>query len=97
MDLGAIHLEKYGRASALSSKEYTVGNNRTDLEASYYNELEALSLYSKACTVLEFPIFKSNFAVFNDTALHFLAKNTPLPKISETKPRYQLFKHEIVM
>ncbi|EFO27057.2 hypothetical protein LOAG_01424 [Loa loa] len=91
------HLARY-EESVLSPEECSLKEcNVTDLEMSNYNELHSLSLYSKVCTLLEFPIFKSNFAVFNDTALHFLSQNTPLPEISEAKPKYRLFRHEIVI
>lgn len=71
-------------------------NNQIHLTVSACSELQALFLYSKLCTLLEFPIFKSNFAVFNDTALHFLPENAPIPKISEARPKYGLHRHEIV-
>ncbi|VDO40096.1 unnamed protein product [Onchocerca flexuosa] len=86
------------RYSELSPNECTVREcNLKDLKNSDLNELEALLLYSKVCTVLEFPIFKSNFAVFNDTAVHFLLQNSQVPKISEAKPKYRLFRHEIMI
>lgn len=92
MDLAAQHLDKY-EESVLTPEECNV----KDLEKSDCSELQALSLYSRVCTLLKFPIFKSNFAVFNDTALHFLSQNAPLPEISETRPNYRLFRHEIVI
>uniref|UniRef100_A0A0R3RFH7 SRR1 domain-containing protein n=1 Tax=Elaeophora elaphi TaxID=1147741 RepID=A0A0R3RFH7_9BILA len=97
MDLAAKDLRKYEK-TALGFKGRAVRKcSGTDLEMSDCSELKALSLYSKVCTLLEFPTFKSNFAVFNDTALHFLSQNTPQPEICETEPKYQFFRHEIVI
>ncbi|MCP9259127.1 hypothetical protein DINM_002095 [Dirofilaria immitis] len=91
MDLSARCLE-------INAEEYAVKQcNLNDLENSDFNELQALLLYSKACTLLEFPTFKSNFAAFNDTALHFLLQNAPLLEISEARPIYRLFRHEIMI
>ncbi|KAM3723936.1 Gliomedin [Dirofilaria immitis] len=82
----------------INAEEYAVKQcNLNDLENSDFNELQALLLYSKACTLLEFPTFKSNFAAFNDTALHFLLQNAPLLEISEARPMYRLFRHEIMI
>ncbi|VBB28133.1 unnamed protein product [Acanthocheilonema viteae] len=96
MDLTARHLEKYA-GSVLSQEDVARKCRVTDLKMSDCCELQALSLYSKVCTLLEFPTFKSNFAVFNDTALHFLPQNALLPEISEIRPNYRLFRHEIVI
>ncbi|CAG9530433.1 unnamed protein product, partial [Cercopithifilaria johnstoni] len=95
MNLAAKHLKKY--EESVPEKCAVRKCNVADLEMPGCSELHALSLYSKVCTLLEFPIFKSNFAVFNDTALHFLPQNTPLPEISETRPNYRFFRHEIVI
>lgn len=97
MDLAAKHLEKHGD-SVLSREECSMKKcNIIDLEMPDCNELQALSLYSKVCTLVNFPTFKSNFAGFNDTALHFLPENAPLPEISETRPKYRLFQDEVVI
>ncbi|EJW89075.1 hypothetical protein WUBG_00012 [Wuchereria bancrofti] len=89
------HLSKHKKSiqsqEECSLKEYNV------TEISDCSELQALSLYSEVCSLLKFPTFKSNFAVFNDTALHFLSQNAPLPEISEARPNYRLFRHEIVV
>ncbi|KAK6101316.1 SRR1 family protein [Brugia pahangi] len=90
VNLMTKHLSKYEK-SIQNPEEYNV------MEISDCNELQALSLYSEVCSLLKFPTFKPNFAVFNDTALHFLSQNAPLPEISEIRPKYRLFRHEIII
>ncbi|VDK83189.1 unnamed protein product [Litomosoides sigmodontis] len=97
MDLAARQLEKREDSVGSAEKSGVKKCNTTDLETTDCNELEALSSYSKVCTMVNFPVFKPNFAIFNDTALHFLPQNAPLPEISETKPNYELFDQEVVI
>uniref|UniRef100_A0A915PMX7 SRR1-like domain-containing protein n=1 Tax=Setaria digitata TaxID=48799 RepID=A0A915PMX7_9BILA len=95
MDFAVRHSKKYNR-STLGGQECGLGKcNLKGLENSDFSELQALFLYSKMCTTLKFPALKSNFAAFNDTALHFLSENAPLTEIPETKPKYRLYRHEI--
>ncbi|VDK74214.1 unnamed protein product [Gongylonema pulchrum] len=62
------------------------------------DELHALYVYSSMCSWIDFPSLPSNFAAFNDTAVHYIPKNVKkLPKIPDIPPMYKIFAHEIIL